>query len=352
VSGDGITTVHYYATAAAAAAGTATDGSTTPQTNVGTYYARAFFVSDGQIHGGKVYTSASSSVVSFSITAASLTPVVTVNDKVYDTTTAATIATRSLSGTVYGSDMVQLTGGTAAFADPNVGTGKLVTVTGLSLTGAAAGNYLLTSTTATTTASITPAPVDHLAFTVPSSVTAGTPFQITVTAQDAYNNTVTGFTDTVHFAASNGAMANYTFQPADMGSRTFTLTLTRAATLTVTGTDTTAPTVTGNTTFTITPAAPDHIFLNIPSTLSAGVPFSLTITVQDAYGNTVTGYTGTINVQLTGPVMAMANVTFTAADMGSRTFNNLVLNQTGMYTLTATDVAMTTLTGTAMFTVM
>ena len=44
---------------------------------------------------------------------------------------------------------------TATFADAEVGTGKIVTASGLTLTGVAAGNYVLTTTTATTTASIT-----------------------------------------------------------------------------------------------------------------------------------------------------------------------------------------------------
>ena len=50
--------------------------------------------------------------------------------------------------------MVSCTG-TAAFATAGVGAGKTVTVSGLTLGGAAAGNYTLASTTATTTATIT-----------------------------------------------------------------------------------------------------------------------------------------------------------------------------------------------------
>ena len=49
--------------------------------------------------------------------------------------------------------------GTAAFDTASVGAGKTVTVSGLTLTGAAAGNYALSSTTATTTAAITAATV-------------------------------------------------------------------------------------------------------------------------------------------------------------------------------------------------
>ena len=58
-----------------------------------------------------------------------------------------------------GGDVVSCTG-TAAFATATVGTGKTVTVSGLTLTGADAGNYTLASTTATTTAAITAATRD------------------------------------------------------------------------------------------------------------------------------------------------------------------------------------------------
>jgi rhamnogalacturonan endolyase len=193
---------------------------------------------------------------------------------------------------------------------------------------------------------------DHILLNAPSSVMAGAPFSLNVTVQDAYNNTVTGYTGTVHFAASNGAMAQYTFTATDMGQHTISgLALTHAGTYTMTATDTANPSLTGGLTITVTPAAAAHIALVVPS-VTAGVPFSITVTVQDAYGNTVTGYTGTVHFQLTGPEMAMANYTFTTADMGSHTFNNLALSQTGTYTLTGTDTADPTLNGSTMFTVM
>src|SRR5207302_3106467 len=53
-----------------------------------------------------------------------------------------------------GGDIVSLTGGTATFADKYVGNGKVVTLTGASLAGTDAGNYVLDSV-ATTVANIT-----------------------------------------------------------------------------------------------------------------------------------------------------------------------------------------------------
>jgi hypothetical protein len=93
-----------------------------------------------------------------SITGATLTvDGITAQNKVYDGTTAATIITDNavLVGVVSGDD-VQLvtTSAVGTFTDKNVGAGKTVTVSGLTLTGADAGKYSLTQPT--TTADITP----------------------------------------------------------------------------------------------------------------------------------------------------------------------------------------------------
>ena len=75
---------------------------------------------------------------------------ITANNKIYDGGTTATLNTTGyiLHGIV-GTDVVTLnsSGYTAAFSDANVGTGKAVTVSGLALSGASAGNYTLTQPT-------------------------------------------------------------------------------------------------------------------------------------------------------------------------------------------------------------
>ena len=74
---------------------------------------------------------------------------ITADNKEYDETTAATIATRSLNGVVPG-DTVNYVGGTASFASFNVGTNIPVTATGLTLAGADAANYTVNSSASTT----------------------------------------------------------------------------------------------------------------------------------------------------------------------------------------------------------
>jgi regulation of enolase protein 1 (concanavalin A-like superfamily) len=188
---------------------------------------------------------------------------------------------------------------------------------------------------------LTPA---HIQFTNPSTVMAGTPFPITVTVQDAYGNTVTGYTGTVHFTASNGAMANYTFTPADLGTHIFTLTLTRAAALTVTGTDTGGTGATGMTSFTVTPAAADHlVFLQPPSDTAAGQTISppVVVAVVDQYGNVETGdNSDVVTLSLsTNPGGGTLHGTLTMTVInGQANFADLSIDQAGMgYTLHATS---------------
>jgi hypothetical protein len=91
------------------------------------------------------------------ITPLALTGAVTVNNKSYDGTATATIASRTLTG-VLGSDVVSLSGGTALFSDKDVGSGKSVFVTDLALSGADSGNYTANDST-TASANITAAPL-------------------------------------------------------------------------------------------------------------------------------------------------------------------------------------------------
>src|SRR5439155_6594524 len=75
-------------------------------------------------------------------------------NKVYDGNTSATV---TLSSDKISGDDVNLAYASANFSDKNVGTGKSVSVSGISIWGGTdAGNYTLANTTASTTADITP----------------------------------------------------------------------------------------------------------------------------------------------------------------------------------------------------
>ncbi|MCX7190273.1 MAG: YDG domain-containing protein [Methylotenera sp.] len=94
---------------------------------------------------------------------ASITPAsisvsgITAADRAYNSTTAATLNTSGISfGGLITGDVLSVSA-TGAFINKNVGVGKTVNISGIALTGTDAGNYTLASSTATTTATISPA---------------------------------------------------------------------------------------------------------------------------------------------------------------------------------------------------
>src|SRR5205814_851974 len=67
----------------------------------------------------------------------------------------------------------------------------------------------------------------HLSISAPATAEIGVPITVTVTALDSSNNFATNFTGTVQFRSSDRAAilpADYTFTPADQGTKTFSVT--------------------------------------------------------------------------------------------------------------------------------
>ena len=104
-----------------------------------------------------VYDSAGSVTQTITVQPKGLTVTATAADKEYDGANAAGV-TLLVSGTV-NRDEVRATAEKATFNNKDVGAGKPVTVTGITLSGAKAGNYVLANSTATSTGNITAKPV-------------------------------------------------------------------------------------------------------------------------------------------------------------------------------------------------
>lgn len=137
---------------------------------------------------------------------------ITANDKVYDGTTVAELNTGSASigGKVDNDDVtIDVANATGTFDTENVGTGKTVTISGIALGGNDAGNYKLSSDSATTTADIT---AKELTANVSSvSVTKeydGTTAAGTVNGTASVTGTVGGETVTVNVSAGEYADKN------------------------------------------------------------------------------------------------------------------------------------------------
>jgi hypothetical protein len=206
---------------------------------------------------------------------------------------------------------------------------------------------------------VSPAALRHFGISVPSAATAGSAFSVTVTAQDAFNNTVTGYTDTVHFTTTDGGSGvavpvDYTFVGGDNGVHTFSngATLVTAGNQTVTATDTTTSSITGTSAaIGVVAAVATHFSVSAPSSVTAGSAFSVTVTALDAFGNTATTYRGTVHFTSSdsGSGSAIpADYTFVGGDNGAHTFpNGATFVTASTQTLTTTDTVTGSITGTS-----
>jgi hypothetical protein len=190
--------------------------------------------------------------------------------------------------------------------------------------------------------------------TAPDTATAGTPFDVTVTAVDPFGQTAVGYTGTVTFSSADPYRAtlpaDYPFRAADHGVHTFPggATLYTAGTWDVTATDTATGSITGSTSVAVNPAAADHLlFLQMPTDTAAGQTISpgVMVAVVDQFGNIVTSdnsdtITLTIGNNPSGGTLS-GTLTVTVVN-GIATFNDLVIDLAGDgYTLHATTAGLT-----------
>jgi autotransporter-associated beta strand protein len=205
------------------------------------------------VYAGDVTNTASTSAaLAFNVNQAVVTVAsgITANSKTYNGTTTATINSNSvvLSGVVAGDSgnvVLSTNGYGATFSSAAVGTGKTVTVSGLTLTGSAASNYTLTPPTGLT-ANITAATLTVTANSTNRVYGAANPtFTGSVTGQQNGDSITATFTTT---AGTNSPVGSYTITPvlSDPGNKLGNYTVTtNAGTLTVTAA---ALTVTANNT--------------------------------------------------------------------------------------------------------
>ncbi|MGH7492005.1 MAG: hypothetical protein ACREOO_06380, partial [bacterium] len=175
--------------------------------------------------------------------------------------------------------------------------------------------------------------VDHFEISAIGNQTAGTPFNVTITAKDASNNTVTTFTGTVSLSDLSNSIQPTTSNNFAAGVLTQSVSITKSFTsnrLTVTGLGKTNQ----SNAFNVTPAALSKFGISSVAGQTAGQSFPITITAQDQFDNTVTGFAGSVTISLnTGTITPSTSGTFSA---GVRTVsvtipaagNNRIINVT------------------------
>jgi predicted outer membrane repeat protein len=185
---------------------------------------------------------------------------------------------------------------------------------------------------------------------LPASIQAGVASTITVTAKSSTGSTATSYTGTIHFTSSDPQAvlpADYTFVAADNGMHTFAVTLKTTGTQSVTTKDTVTTSITGGQSgVTVTPAAASTFSVaGFPNPTTAGIPGTFAVIARDPFGNTATGYRGTIHVTSSDALALLpADYTFVAADNGVHSFS-ATFNTAGSQTLAVTDTAFASITG-------
>ena len=196
--------------------------------------------------------------------------------------------------------------------------------------------------------------------TSPQTTTAGvTGGTITVQRQNAASSPVTAGTTSVDLGSGSGGgifrdatdTSNITTVSILPGSSSasFKYKDTVAGAATITASDAAAVLTSATQQATVTPAnAATLTVAGYPSSTVAGVAHSFSLTARDAFGNTATGYLGTVHFANTNDVAATlpADYAFLAGDAGTKSFSaTLKTVLGGTKTLSATDTVMATITG-------
>src|SRR5436309_408743 len=261
-----------------------------------------------------------------------------------DSTLSVTFAKTAGVGNVSGLNSVNAVAGVASLTVTGTTAGSVTIAASATGSGGALGQGTGNPITFTVVASTT---VDHFAFaTISSPQTSGIAFNITITAEDAGNNTVTGY-------SGNGFKVKLTSTGTLVGAPVTTpaftngvlnnqsVTITNTGNFTITATDnsgSTSATGTSNS-FQVNPGAAAKLALTgSTANLASGSTRTLTATIQDTNGNTVaTGANSTLSVTLAKTNIGGGSVT----GLGSSTA------VAGVATLTVTGNAVGSVTITA-----
>src|SRR5207302_207035 len=192
---------------------------------------------------------------------------------------------------------------------------------------------------------VSAAAATHFMVSAPVSATAGNAFNFTVTALDGFDNTDTGYAGTVHFTSTDGAATVPSNSTLSSGTGTFSATLKTAGNQIITAVNIVGSVFISNSnTITVSAAAATHFTVSAPGSATAGSAFSFTVTAQDEFNNTATGYTGTAHFSSgDGTATLPANSTLTN---GAGSFS-ATLKMAGNQTLTATDTVAGAFSGTS-----
>lgn len=164
----------------------------------------------------------------------------------------------------------------------------------------------------------------HFTINPVGTQTAGSAFNIVITAKDASENTVTSFNGTVTLSDNTGTLAPVVSGTFANGVRTQSVTITRARSGAVIFVNDGVGHLGTSSSFTVNPGALDHFAVTNTADAdiagqTAGSTFNIKIVALDAFDNIVTSHTGA------GSAVSIANTTASISPAASGNFSNGVL---------------------------
>jgi hypothetical protein len=182
----------------------------------------------------------------------------------------------------------------------------------------------------------------HFSVSAPATITAGTAFQVTVSALDSSNNVVPGYSGTVHFVSTDAQAVLPANSPLTNGTGSFSVTLKTATGQTITVTDAASLTGTSNA-INVSGGAATRLSVSAPTAVTAALQFNFSVTAFDAFNNVATGYAGMLHFSSTD-TQAVFPTNPGVLTNGMGTFQ-VTLKTIANTTVTATDMAAASLTG-------
>jgi hypothetical protein len=211
-----------------------------------------------------------------------------------------TVSNSTGTATAFGTaTSISFTSGSASVSGANNGVMKLYSAetAKITVTDGTINNGAGLSVT------VAPAAIASIVVTTPATQTAGTAFNLAITAKDTFGNGVSGTQALTFSGPSNSPNSTAPSYPSSVsftnGSGSASVTLTDAQSTTITVKQGAVSGTSGS--FTVSPATAASLSLAAASTTpTAGVADNLTITALDTFGNTATAYNSSKNLTFGG----------------------------------------------------